>query len=615
MSSMASKTSRPRQHLFFKRMQVVIVMFIALTLLLYLVQKSVRYDMQESGLALLDPEALNAVETVEQEPTCLLLWQDDLQGRTGRALMEDVLSQIKVPYMSQKAGPIERADLEPYGSVVMAVTSLNVFETTAMDLLEWVRDGGKLMLTYMPDYSGYLSSICRYFGVVSTNGNYETVEELGFPRPFLLGTDSMAFPIRDAYPSSMKVLLEDESELYLTSGGETPCPLVWRYGLGSGTVVVMNLGYMDRIFRGFYAAGYSLLGDGFAWPVINGSTFYIDDFPSPVPGGDSKYITRDYGMTIKDFLTQIWWPDVVRMGEKHDVRYTGLVIETYSDQTEGPFPANEDLGRYNYFGRDLLDMGGEIGFHGYNHMPLVLSNFDYRGEYDGYSPWASRADMEAAMTELTRFCRNVFPNLKFQVYVPPSNILSKEGRAMIAEKFPEIRAIASVYLPDGIGYDQEFEVADDGIVEMPRIISGYDMNDYIYFSAMAELNYRYVNTHFQHPDDVLDVERGADLGWEELGGRMESYMDWLYASAPSIRNLTGTELAAAVQRYDKLQVDQTVEGDTMTLDLHGFIDEAWLMVRLSGREPGQVQGGELEKLLDGLYLLKAEESHVEIGLS
>ena len=52
----------------------------------------------------------------------------------------------------------------------------------------------------------------------------------------------------------------------------------------------------------------------------------------------------------------------------------------------------------------------------------------------------------------------------------------------------------------------------------------------------------------------------------------------------------------------------------MTLTLDGFVDEVWLMVRLNGRQPGQVQGGELTELLDGLYLLRADESRVVIGL-
>lgn len=603
-----------RRGLHFKRMQIVIVLFILLTVVLYLVQRSLSYDSKDGALALLEPSALSAAEPVQQPPVCLLLWQDDLQGQDGRELMEGVLEQMNVPYDSRMAEPLTAADLEPYQSVVLAVTDLSTMGESVIDLMDWVERGGDLMLSYIPSLDSRLEVLNSQLGIVTMDGSYTVVEAIHYCRPYMLGGELRDYVITDPYESSFRARLDDQCEVYMQSAGDDPVPLLWRRTLGEGTVVVSNLGFLEKSYRGFYTAAYSLLGDGFAWPVINGSTFYIDDFPAPVPQGDDEHITKDYNMSIGDFMTQVWWTDVQRMAKEHGIRYTGLVIEQYSDLTQAPFPANMDLNRYRYFGRSLLDMGGEIGFHGYNHMPLVLKNFDYRGEYDEYVPWASMNDMIAGVSELDRFCTSLFPGKKFQVYVPPSNILSDEGRAMLRESFPQIRSIASVYIGDSTSYNQEFEVADDGIVETPRITYGYNIDDYIYLSALSELNCHFVNTHFQHPDDILDEDRGAALGWAELSRRLDGYMDWLYTAAPDIRNLTGTELAAAVQRYDALQVQRTVTEDAMTLELGGFVDEAWLMVRLNGRRPGQVQGGELTELLEGLYLLRADDSRVVIGL-
>ena len=606
-----------RQRLNFKRMQIVIVLFVLLTIVLYLVQKSVSYRSQgTSQLELLAPETLAAAaaETAEQEPVCLLLWQDDPHGRAGRDLMEDVLDQTKVPFVSQEASTSAAEELDRYQTVVLAVDDLGVLGESVIDIMDWASSGGGLMLFDIPSRSGYLDLLFAQIGVAGMRDDYVVVRGLHFCRPFMLGGELRDYGITDPYESSVPVLLDSQSEVYIQSTGSDPVPILWRRPLGEGTVVVSNLDFADKIYRGFYAAAYSLLGDGFAWPVINGATFYIDDFPAPVPQGDDKHISKDYNMSVKDFMTQVWWPDVQQMALEHGVRYTGLVIELYSDETEAPVPANDDLNRYQYFGRSLLNMGGEIGFHGYNHMPLVLKNFDYRGEYDEYKAWGSVADMVAGVAELDRFCASLFPGEKFQVYVPPSNILSDEGRAMLHESFPQIKAVASTYLADGVCYDQEFEVAEDGVVETPRVISGYIMSDFMYLSAVAELNYRFVSTHFQHPDDVLDEDRGAALGWAEMSRRLDGYMDWLYTAAPDIRNLTGSELAAAVQRYDNVRVDRVLTEDAMTLTLDGFVDEVWLMVRLNGRQPGQVQGGELTELLDGLYLLRADESRVVIGL-
>ncbi len=603
-----------RRKLLFRRMQTVMALFILLTLALFLVQRSISYKVETLSLNFLPAEQTEATELPEQKPECLILWEDDLQGRAARTLMSDVLSQTKVPYQTREAAPLTKRELNGYQTIVLAVEQMDALGESVMEIMDWTEAGGNLMLFDLPSQSGYLDLILDQLGIAGLGSTYSVVEGLHFCNPFMLGSGLRDYGITDPYESSLSVLLNDDCEVYVESTGEDPVPILWRRPLGEGTVVVSNLDFTDKIYRGFYLSAFSLLGDAFAWPVINGSTFYIDDFPAPVPQGDDQHVTADYGMSVRDFMSQIWWTDIQEMAKEHGYRYTGLVIEQYSDDVSEPLPANHELNRYQYFGRSLLQMGGEIGFHGYNHMPLVLSNFDYRGEYDEYTPWVSMSAMSASLQELNRFCASLYPGEKFQVYVPPSNILSPEGRRMLHEQFPQIKAIASTYLADGVCYDQEFEIAEDGIIETPRIISGYILPEFAYLSALLELNYRFVNTHFQHPDDVLDEDRGADLGWAEMSRRLNSYMDWLTSAAPDIRDLTGTELAGATQRYCSLQVEQTVSKDALTLKLGGLVDEAWLLVRLNGYTAGQVQGGQLTKLQEGLYLLEAKSDRIVIGM-
>jgi hypothetical protein len=96
--------------------------------------------------------------------------------------------------------------------------------------------------------------------------------------------------------------------------------------------------------------------------------------------------------------------------------------------------------------------------------------------------------MRDALTELSGFCHELFPDEEFHVYVPPSNIISWEGRTLLARDFPEIRAIASLYLPDDndVSYSQEFTVTEDGMVQTPRIISGYVLDDYMRTAALCQ---------------------------------------------------------------------------------------------------------------------------------
>ena len=75
-------------------------------------------------------------------------------------------------------------------------------------------------------------------------------------------------------------------------------------------------------------------------------------------------------------------------------------------------------------------------------------------------------------------------------------------------------------------------MASDGMVEQPRIVSGGMVGDtYMRLAAMNELNMHYVSTHFMHPDDLLDVDRGAEEGWEIYRDSAAFPILWCFAIA------------------------------------------------------------------------------------
>lgn len=294
--------------------------------------------------------------------------------------------------------------------------------------------------------------------------------------------------------------------------------------MGEGKIVVNNHGMCEKVTRGLTASAYSLLEDISVYPVINTSCFFLDDFPSPVPGGDGTYIRKYFNRDIASFYSNVWWPDMLKLADKYSIKYTGVIIEDYSETVEGPFPRTRDLERFRYFGNMLLDYGGELGLHGYNHMPLCLESFDFKGKV-GYEKWKTLDDMEEAVRELIQFAEETFPQSEITTYVPPSNILSQEGRTLLTERFPQVKTLASLYLIEDIEYEQEFCISEDGIVELPRVISGTQIDSYMYWAALNELNFHYVNSHFMHPDDVLVDDRGAAKGWNSMRDTLDEYME------------------------------------------------------------------------------------------
>ena len=425
------------------------------------------------------------------------------------------------------------------------------------------------MFLYSPDNEAGFIAIADRLGITGVGNTLSKVEGLHFTSSIMPGS-GRDLAVSDPYRSSLEVTLDDECEVFLEAAGSSQTPLIWRRKLGDGTVVFDNLNFLEKAYRGFHCAAFSLLNRDCIWPVINGSTFYIDDFPSPVPEGTASLsrVNLEWTSRIFTLITggrmSIIWPKI-------QYPLYGLVIEDYSGQVSGVFPSNKDITRFQYFGNMLLREGGGW-VHGYNHMPLVPENFDYLGMYDSYRQWVSVDAMRDSLNELDRFCRELFPEEEFHVYVPPSNIISEEGRALLAEDFPQIRAIASLYLPDDndVSYSQDFTVTEDGMVQTPRIISGYVLDEYMRTAAMEWLYFHCVNTHFQHPDDTLDTDRGAALGWTELFRRLTDYVEWLHNALPQLRNLTGSELTGAVQRYDKLQIRREEDDNSIHLSLGGL---------------------------------------------
>ena len=148
------------------------------------------------------------------------------------------------------------------------------------------------LLTVCPPSSlTYYSLIMGWLGIREMGYEQYEVTGLRLASDFMLGGQGKDFEISDPYDSSSTVSLYEDCTVHLVSTDERELPIIWEYSHGEGTVVVNNLNYFEKAYRGFYAASYSLLSDVCVYPVINASSFYLDDFPSPVPVGEGKLVT------------------------------------------------------------------------------------------------------------------------------------------------------------------------------------------------------------------------------------------------------------------------------------------------------------------------------------
>ena len=557
---------------------------------------------------------------------CLVIFcgEEEL-SQTAASDIQAILRELSVEATYVDVAHDALPDLSPFGKVVLAVEDLSRLGASLGALMSWVHGSGQLMVFIPPDPNSAFQTASQQLGIRESATDWYTTPGVRFVSDLMLGGRDHDFVLTEPFESTLPVALDDACRVHAVSADAREVPLVWECERGAGRVVFCNLRVVEKHTRGMFAQAFGLLGPSFAWPVIDGSAFYLDDFPSPVPGGSGEYIERDFGTSVSNFYTDVWWPDLSAFARTYGIAFTGLVIEDYNDTVSPPFARQQDVSRFQYFAGELLRLGGELGVHGYNHMPLVtkgsLEDIDgyetgtYEELYDGYDYWPSEEDMTASLAELDDFMHATFAGNEAHVYVPPSNILSAPGRAALLASPFDVRAIASIYFESAehAQYVQDFGVADDGVVNTPRIISGGQIDDYMKLCALSELNLHFVSSHFMHPDDMLDPDRGAVQGWRSALANIYAYAEWLYAAAPQIRNLTGTELAAAVQRWSDVCVSTSDEPDAIVLTLEGLHDEACLFVRSRATlSTGSVSGGSVERLDGSLYLVRAREATVRI---
>lgn len=590
----------------------ILVAFMAFALILVLQQAGISYNSSKFS-----DNYLGASEVVNKQTAgttkCLLLYDSqDLVSNDAIVQYRMILKDMRVAYDEVDVSKAQLPAFTSYKNVVITFTDINKIGINAINLLDWVENSGGHLLVWLPmSKSTVFQAMFNKLGIDDMGDTYATISSFKAVDGFMLGSGT-TYKIDDAYEVAMTVSLTDDSRV-MASTEDGRVPLIWYRTCGKGRVVVDNFGYTGKAYRGINASAYSLLDDISIYPVINASAFYLDDFPSPVPSGDATYINRDYNVSVAEFYSKYWWPDLINLADKYKIKFTGLIIENYGDDTDGEVYRNNSLGDYHFYGDMLLHMGGELGYHGYNHQPLVTDERHYDLDDLGYSVWDSEDAMYKALKELTEFSAQAFPATDLSVYVPPSNVLSPAGRQLISKKISNIKAISSTYLPGSVAYDQEFEVASDGIIEAPRVVSGAIFDDYQKITAFSELNMHYVNSHFMHPDDLLDEDRGAALGWPTLYKNIDNYCAWLQKNAPSIRQTTGSGMAGAVKNYASMGLDISETDEWLHISVSNYMGPAYVFVRINnGAIIKDIYGGKIEKLTGNLYLLELNGSEVSL---
>ncbi|WFD11123.1 DUF2194 domain-containing protein [Tepidibacter hydrothermalis] len=440
-----------------------------------------------------------------------------------------------------------------------------------------------------------------------------------FEKDIFPGLDEIEIKSKKVVHSSLDVILNNNVDVLATSENK---PIIWTNKYGKGEILYVNSTLlMDKVNRGLMLQYISYMGDYFLSTIFNAKIVDIDDFPSPIKQGKDDIIYSQYNMDNNSFYKNIWWSDMYNLAEKYNIKYTGLIIGTYTDKTEKPLKKLNKLQLQDikYFGRRLSETQGEIGVHGYNHNSLALKGQMNFEDY-GYNEWESRETMEESLKILKNNIENMYGNIKIYTYVPPSNIISKDGKIAVKKVFKDLKVFASLYTGEsekGVLY-QEFGKDPDvsGTYDFPRLSSGQDYSPELMWDIYNGIAHYGIFNHFIHPDDILDEERSNGRTWNEMKKDLSSIFSDVYDKFSYLRPMTNIKAYREYVEKEELKVYLTKKDKVINIYHDKLIPPAYHYLRIKEDKISSIDGGKFT-LIDkdtGLYLIEANESKIEIKL-
>ncbi len=520
--------------------------------------------------------------------------------------LRKIADYTKLPYQNIALKQFNETAEIATSTKVLCVVDTYVLNDKAIDsILSFVAKGGTLFLTKKNTdpraafFLGLKPEVALRLDSTSYGFHFNTPIFPGMKGKVFEGDRSLHLGFTaDNFSEKVSVLA--------SAANNQSFPLIVKNKIGNGNTVLFNSdSKMDKQYRGLMFANVLIGLEGIPYPVANTSTIFLDDYPSPLYNIYQEPIKSEMNLTIADFVTNVWWPDMKELAKKENIKYTAYVVFDYNDHISPPFTFREwdknifekkvnglEEVKSSWLGRDVYNTGHELGLHGYNHVSLLKED------------WKQEQFMVTALTTAAKKWKTLdFKELPIS-YVPPSNYIDSVGLAKLEEGMPSIRFIQSTYLGDfGEGGNREFdpEPYNDYFFNYPRISSGYFLEPHGIWAIESLYLFTGIWTHFVHPDDVyqipdkknaitagnFDYRNKFNLNWHTHNGEkgmldtFKRELEEFRERHPMVRYLGATEASDIVKnwRYTnfvhiRANENYIVETDIST-KLNG--DQYWFM--------------------------------------
>ena len=614
-----NKTAKKKKNIFFTPwLFVPLILMVVLVFVAMLYSSGRSYMVKEQQVSKIDEEYVPEYNGLSDKSDILVMY-DSTRTESSKRYYESVtkvLNTIRLDYQACDVST-DKPRPEKEQLVLFCVQDFDNFSADDFDsFVKWMKTGNIVFLC-TPDFTSGFSAIYPYMGINHIDEEEIVIDDIYFNDDILPGLKGETLENTNLLDVAPLCQLKKSCKISMTETGHN-APLLWDYKTDTSYVTVNNNSLLDskNVVNGLLAHIIVKHVGTHAWPILNSMMVFIDDFPAPQPEGFDERLKEQFGYDTQSFFMNVWWPDMKTLADKHGVKYNGVFIETYNKNRIPPFERGYASVLIKYYAAELLNSGGEISMHGYNHESLIPEGFPNKDDYHG---WESEENMKIACETVRDYAKELLPDYTFTSYVPPSNYFSEEGLRALNEACPDIHVISSLYYTDetDTAYQEEFSETEDGMINVPRITSGFDMGPFDTLLAFSTLYEDGAFSHFIHPDDVLDDDRGAAAGWQAMSEALDNSLTMVKNGYPMLRGMTATSCGGVVQRAQRAKVttEEKQDGDRkyIAVDIENFYDEQWIAL-YTENEIDSVEGGELYQTGDHDYWICCKSSSVKAVL-
>ncbi len=422
--------------------------------------------------------------------------------------MEPALDHAKIAYdLVDLSKTTDLGNLEDYAALV--IITENIYDLLGPEVLqikEFVKNGGGLAVLYR----GWNRVLHEVFGIYNPREPAFAMmaDSARFQGDLFPGQQGLE--LKEAFIADWSafdvILLDGVKVLIETAGGK---PIAWQNTYGKGRVIYWNSDWLSvKEFRGFIVQSVLSVPKVAASSLANFATFHVDDFPAPSSNARLEPIKSEFDLSMAEFYRQVWYPDMMRLAGKYDLKYTWIIPFNYNGKILPPWDfaewvdsrveINDQIVPFCPYISQLCAQGHEMALHGYNHQSLRLDWWRIDGPENM---------VDSLNQALERWPYDGFGPLPFS-YIAPNNLYDAAGLEALHEAFPSIKVIGGMAFGDfNEGGDREFgpEPWNEAFYAIPRWTDGYAADGATKIVLLSEMGTFGVWTHFIHPDDVINT--------------------------------------------------------------------------------------------------------------